>query len=202
LPAATIAELRAAIERGPRVPSEPAVPRRIRDAILAGLRDDPSQRVQSMPLLLRALEHDPQRARVAIAVAATLAVGGFGVHALVTSRAGSPPLSTCGDRADALVRAVWGPAQRTAVRTGFSRSASPLAADAVTRVERVRTRRPRRHPGADPPRARVDRSRCTRGRRPRERARAGETGLASGASCPAAAWPGGVEPGCLVRDRA
>jgi tRNA A-37 threonylcarbamoyl transferase component Bud32/tetratricopeptide (TPR) repeat protein len=134
-PAGSIAELLAAIERGPRIPRDSRLPRHVREVVLAGLASTPSDRPQSMGLLLRALQHDPRSKRrwiagAAIAVAATTAL-------VVRSTQTSDPASSCSVRAHDQINAIWGPSRRAAVRGALESSKSPIGRDAGARVEIV-----------------------------------------------------------------
>ncbi|MBS1123536.1 MAG: serine/threonine protein kinase [Deltaproteobacteria bacterium] len=130
-----VPELLAAIEAGPRVRRQVRIPRHVRDAVLSGLRADPARRPHSMLALVRALEHDPRRARLV-----AIAIGAVGLSIVVTrvvqpSPSRAPP--TCPERASTQVAAVWGPEQRATLRTGIAASRSPLAVGAAARIERA-----------------------------------------------------------------
>jgi len=134
-PARTIPELLDAIGRGARVSRDSRVPRHVRDAILAGLSADPARRPRDLPALLRALEHDPQRARTRAIVAGALAVAVIAsVGAVVVARPAASRSSTCEQRAHDLVTDVWGPERRAALRAGIEGSTSPLRHDVAGRV--------------------------------------------------------------------
>ena len=138
-PAESLAELLAAIERGPRLPREGRVPRHVRDALLHGLRADPAERPPHMSALLRALEHDPRRARLRAVAAGALVLGTAAVLVAVAGDEGreTSVRSRCEARADALVDEVWSAPRRAAMRTGIERSKSRLARDAAARVQAV-----------------------------------------------------------------
>ncbi|MDB4960698.1 MAG: serine/threonine kinase family protein [Myxococcales bacterium] len=134
-PAHTVPDLLAAIDTGPRVPREPRLPRHVRDAVLAGLQADPARRPPTMGALVHALEHDARRSKIAAG-----GIGAAGIVALVVVRIAVPSGTTresCGDRANALVEAVWGADRRTALRAGIDGTHSPLAVGAASRVERA-----------------------------------------------------------------
>jgi tRNA A-37 threonylcarbamoyl transferase component Bud32/tetratricopeptide (TPR) repeat protein len=133
-PAVSIAELTAAFAREPLPPRETKVPRHVRDAVLAGLRVDPAARPESMVALIRALEHDPRKRRIVVAGTAAGILAIVGALVLRSSASRAPP-PDCRARARLLVDATWGAAKRTAVRAGIEASGSPLAHDAVGRVE-------------------------------------------------------------------
>ncbi len=134
-PATSVKDLLAHMERGPRMPDTPGVPRHVRDAIVLGLSFDPAKRPRTMTALLRELERDPRRTRaIVLALAGVAAAGATTVALWPASHAA---VSTCDSDVTNLIAHTWGPPQRLALRQGFERSGHALAADTAPRVERV-----------------------------------------------------------------
>ncbi|CAN5772203.1 hypothetical protein BH11MYX3_BH11MYX3_01260 [soil metagenome] len=133
-PAKTLAELAIAISTPPRPPRDAKVPNHVRDAVLVGLHAAPADRPQTMLAMVRALERDPRRTGVALASFGALAIA---VTVIVAARlmSGSTGAPDCRSRAKTLIDDTWGAPQHAAVRAGITASRSPLALDAVGRVE-------------------------------------------------------------------
>jgi serine/threonine-protein kinase len=134
-PATRVSELLDAIAKGPKPPRDGRVPRHVRDAMLAGLAVDPTQRPSTMQALLRAFEPRPRRW-----IAWTTLAGATGVVAAVvgvTRSHSATPVSTCALDARQRVAEIWSPAQRALLRGGIEGSTSPLAHDVADRLELV-----------------------------------------------------------------
>jgi hypothetical protein len=135
--AATLETLAESME-GERLAPPPAsspVPSWLRGIVARGLRARPEDRFPSMHELLAALETDPRRARVRRAwvvgaVALVLAGGG------VVTQNRRAEMAVC-RAAQRRVDAVWGDAQRHAVREAFVATSRPYAGDTFERASRV-----------------------------------------------------------------
>ncbi|HEY4178115.1 MAG TPA: serine/threonine-protein kinase [Kofleriaceae bacterium] len=121
--ATTVAELLAAIERGPKPLRDTKVPRHLRDVVLAGLHPDPAQRPSTMHTLIAALEHDPRRAKV-LATGASGLVVALGVVWAAIPRTAPVPRESCREQASALVDDVWGVPDRAKLRAAILEVAS------------------------------------------------------------------------------
>ncbi|MCE9580336.1 MAG: serine/threonine protein kinase, partial [Deltaproteobacteria bacterium] len=114
------AERRAQIASGARAQAarEAALRPRLRDAIVRGLAVRPEDRWPSMEALLDELRREPQarRARLVIAIAATVGAGAIAAIALWPAAPAPPPV--CGDAA-ARVADVWSPARRPQLAAAF-----------------------------------------------------------------------------------
>jgi eukaryotic-like serine/threonine-protein kinase len=134
-PATTMTELVTAIARGPRVPRDSRFPRHVRDAVIAGLAAKPSERPQTMTLLLRELQYSPRSKRrwltgAGVIVAATTAIA-------IRSMGAPDEQSSCSVRARDQVSAIWNADRRSTVRSALEQSNSPIGRDAAPRVEIV-----------------------------------------------------------------
>jgi tetratricopeptide (TPR) repeat protein len=132
----TLAEVKQSVNAGKvrEPPPHSHVPKRVRTVLLRGLSLDAAERFPSLEALLVALapEVSPRRRRlgavaVAVAVLAVVAVGGV-------SMSNRRARNICGG-ADGKLAAAWGPARRQAVASAFSDSGSPVAAEALERVD-------------------------------------------------------------------
>ncbi|HVK88609.1 MAG TPA: serine/threonine-protein kinase [Kofleriaceae bacterium] len=134
-PAGSVPELLAAIQRGIKPPRDPRVPRHVRDALLAGLAEDPAARAPSMAVLLRALERTPRR-WIAWAAAGGVAASALAIVAVSRDDAASIEV-TCARDARARVDEIWSAKRRAELRAGIERAASPLAHDVAERLDLV-----------------------------------------------------------------
>ncbi len=131
-PTSSLRELRAAIREGRVTPTrDSAVPRRVREVVLAGLRPDPEDRPASMDKLLARLE--PTRRRwVSLALAAAVVAGGVALAVVVRPE----PIAAerpCQGAARKLA-GIWDPERRASVARALAATGSPLAADVTRRV--------------------------------------------------------------------
>lgn len=121
----------------PRPPAQAPreVPGWIRELLLRGLRFDPAERHASLDHLLDALARDPRRQQrrvlFGLGIAALAGVAVFGL-----ARNTSTERDLC-RTAPAEVAAVWNPAISARLGAAFTASNSPLAADAIDRVNRT-----------------------------------------------------------------
>jgi eukaryotic-like serine/threonine-protein kinase len=128
----------AAIETDPpRAPSTTDVPRAVARVLTRGLAPDSAVRYPTIDALLADLERVTRnrRAHVAIALGATLAIGGIATAVMLR---GESSATSC-DAAVQPVAAVWTPAQRDGVRTGFTATGAAFAGDAFASVDRAIT---------------------------------------------------------------
>ena len=139
-PAESIADYKAALERGARAAWPRSVPRAIRRVIDRGLMPRPEDRYSSLDALLDDLERaarPPRRVALLVAIA-------LGLSALAATLAVREHLST---RCQVDVHSfedAFGPEQRARVREAFGRSNNPRAADTFgllsARLDEYRTR--------------------------------------------------------------
>jgi eukaryotic-like serine/threonine-protein kinase len=133
-PTGSMDELATAVRRGEvTAASDPAVPRRVREAILAGLRPRPEDRPASMEELLRSLERTPAR---------RMWVAGIGLGAAILSAAAVAAIWRPAERstrpcagAERLLAGVWDEERRAEVRLAFVATGHLLAADTSRGVE-------------------------------------------------------------------
>ncbi|MGN6104492.1 MAG: protein kinase domain-containing protein [Kofleriaceae bacterium] len=118
--------------RGPDLPGEPRLPRRLRALIRRGLAFDRAERLP-LDALLDALAAEPARRRsqLALGAAAGVAAAAVGATLAITS-----PDDPCTGARDELA-AIWNPTRRTAVHNAILRTGVPYAADTWDRVERT-----------------------------------------------------------------
>ena len=127
--AVTLAELRAAIGKGPPQPANPrGVPRRVTRAIARGLAETPAARWPSLEPLLAELTAATRRRRGWLALAGGVAVAGGVGLALVLGRPGGADAGAERRAAEQRIAAAWSPARRAELHAAFARSGHPLAA--------------------------------------------------------------------------
>ncbi|HEY5920337.1 MAG TPA: serine/threonine-protein kinase, partial [Kofleriaceae bacterium] len=118
----TVAELVAAIERGPRFPAAPRVAGRIRRALERGLAADPGRRFASMDALLAKLSTRWNRAAWLGAVAAA----GVAVTAIALASGAGGGVAPCSG-SDAHVRDAWNGTRASAAERAFAATKLPYA---------------------------------------------------------------------------
>jgi serine/threonine-protein kinase len=132
----TYTELVAAVTTGKvRIPDQPAVAKRVTDALLRGLRANPAERFPSIDALLAELEPPKQRKTRMIAIVGGSAALAAAAITFVALRygAGSHTGVTC-DGGDERISAAWSTDARARVRTALiasKRSHAPATADRV-----------------------------------------------------------------------
>ncbi|MCP3097867.1 tetratricopeptide repeat protein [Myxococcus sp. K15C18031901] len=128
----TLKELAESIQRGQVHPPEREVkvPARIRQAVLRGMRAEPSERFPSMASLLETLTPPPRRvlARVVAAAAVASVLGALIAYGVTHRRE-----ARCEQEADKLA-AVWSPTRREKARAAFLATGSPYATAAWERI--------------------------------------------------------------------
>ncbi|MBK8260637.1 MAG: protein kinase [Nannocystis sp.] len=118
----------------PPPPPDTPVPRRIFRALARGLALAPEQRWPDMESLVRALEHDPVRARLRVLGLAGLIGATAAISFAITSSQLSGP-QRCQASAEAGLDGVWDPPRRAAVRAAITAIPAPFALAAADRVE-------------------------------------------------------------------
>jgi tetratricopeptide (TPR) repeat protein/predicted Ser/Thr protein kinase len=128
---ATVTGRKAAIAAGITRPSAKAVPSRISDAVLRGLRAAPADRWPSMSALVDVLADDPRARRRWIAAGGAL----VGMAAVATWALMRPTTTAdpCASGPEQLA-GVWDADRQASVRAAFDATKAPYAADTWTRV--------------------------------------------------------------------
>jgi len=117
----------------PPPPPDSPVPRRLFKILMRGLSTAPERRWPSLAEMLDALEQDPRRARVRVAVmAGMLGVASVGSYAVAAARAPEQDRCEAGTREMA---SVWGDERRAAVTRAFAATGTPFAGGVLQRVE-------------------------------------------------------------------
>ena len=118
-------------------PADRKVPGWLRQVILQGLRNEPTERHASMRALLQQLRRDPGQRRRRLGMGAAVLAGGVLVAALAY-RSGAREGSPCKAAAEEM-QAVWNDERATSIAAAFHDTELPYADDTWSRVEQQLT---------------------------------------------------------------